>query len=306
MLEEIRNFVAVVQAGSFTRAAEELNSARSVISKRLSQLERQLGVRLLNRTTRRLSLTEAGERFYQECSVSLSGIDAAVDEVRSLNQEPRGRLFVNLPMSFGILHVAPLIPAFMAQFPLVQVELNFDDRKVDVIDPGFDVSIRIGELEDSSLAARRLGTCCHQVVAAPAYLKQYGVPQSPQDLVHHRVASFRFQESALEWTFEDNEGQPQSVKLTAAVVSNNSLAIKEIVLGGGAIARVPSFLLGRELEKGSLINLFPQLTSVSRDIYAVFPRREYMPAKTRAFIEFLAQALAAPPWQVGSSTTLPR
>ncbi|AUM13338.1 LysR family transcriptional regulator [Ketobacter alkanivorans] len=291
MLEEIRNFVAVVEAGSFTGAAEALGSSRSVLSKRLSLLESHLGVRLLNRTTRSLSLTEAGERFYQECSNSLGSIDAAVDEVRSMNREPRGRLFVNLPMSFGILHIAPLIPRFLVQFPLVQIELNFDDRKLDVIEPGFDISIRIGELGNSSLTARRLGTCNHLVVAAPAYLEQHGVPQSPEDLTHHRIASFRFQDSALEWAFEDEQGITTVIKLKADIVSNNSLALKAIVLGGTAIARVPSFLLEEEVAEGKLINLFPGLTRTQRSIYAVFPRREYMPAKTRAFIEFIAREL---------------
>lgn len=292
MLEEIRNFVAVVQAGSFTRAAEKLDASRSVISKRLSQLEDQLGVRLLNRTTRRLSLTEAGEQFYLACSTGLGSIEAAVDEVRSLNREPRGRLYVNLPMSFGILHVAPLIPRFMAEFPLVQVELNFDDRKVDMIDPGFDVSIRVGELDGSSLAARRLGNFQHWVVASPAYLAANGTPRTPQELTEHRIASFRLQTSALEWTFRDQEGNTEAVTLIGDVVANNSLAIKEIVLGGGAIARMPSFYLDREVEAGMLIRLFPTLSSTAGSMYAVFPRREYMPAKTRAFIDFLVQALA--------------
>lgn len=292
MLEEIRNFVAVVQAGSFTRAADELEASRSVISKRLSQLEDQLGVRLLNRTTRRLSLTEAGEQFYQACSSSLGSIEAAVDEVRSLNREPRGRLYVNLPMSFGILHVAPLIPRFMAAFPLVHVELNFDDRKVDMIDPGFDVSIRVGELDDSSLAARRLGDFQHWVVASPAYLQANGTPRTPKDLTDHRIASFRLQTSALEWAFTDQKGNTETVALAGYIVANNSLAIKEIVLGGGAIARMPSFYLDREVEAGTLVRLFPGLSSTAGSMYAVFPRREYMPAKTRAFIDFLVQALA--------------
>ncbi|WP_290538956.1 MULTISPECIES: LysR family transcriptional regulator [Alcanivorax] len=292
MLEEIRNFVAVVQAGSFTRAAEELEASRSVISKRLSQLEDQLGVRLLNRTTRRLSLTEAGEQFYQACSSSLGSIEAAVDEVRSLNREPRGRLYVNLPMSFGILHVAPLIPRFMAAFPLVQVELNFDDRKVDMIDPGFDVSIRVGELDDSSLAARWLGHFQHLIVASPAYLKANGSPVVPQDLTQHRIASFRLQNSALEWSFTDPHGNSEVVTLAGDIVANNSLAVKEIVLGGGGIARMPSFYVEKEVETGSLTRLFPALATTAGSMYAVFPKREYMPAKTRAFIDFLVEALA--------------
>ncbi len=290
MLEDVRNFVTVVQAGSFTRAAEVLDTSRSVISKRLSDLEDHLGVRLLNRTTRRLSLTEAGERFYQQSQIGLTHIDDAMDEVRSLNREPRGRLYINLPMSFGILHVAPHIPEFRRRYPLIQVELNFEDRKVDVIEPGFDVSIRIGDLEDSSLAARKLAPCPHWIVASPSYIKRHGKPNEPADLArNHIIASFRLQESALEWAFTDREGNTINIKLSAGIIANNSLAIKEIVLAGGAIARIPSFIVAREVAEGRLINLFPDLETITKSIYVVFPRREYMPAKTRAFIEFMGE-----------------
>lgn len=290
MLEDVRNFVTVVQAGSFTRAADVLDTSRSVISKRLSDLEDLLGVRLLNRTTRRLSLTEAGERFYQQSHIGLTHIDDAMDEVRSLNREPRGRLYINLPMSFGILHVAPHIPEFRKRYPLIQVELSFEDRKVDVIEPGFDVSIRIGVLEDSSLVARKLASCPHWIVASPEYLKQQGTPQTPTDLTdNHTIASFRLQDSALEWEFTDSIGNASNVKLNAGIIANNSLAIKEIVLAGGAIARMPSFTVAQEVAEGQLINLFADLETITKSIYVVFPKREFMPAKTRAFIEFMGE-----------------
>lgn len=295
MLEDVRNFITVVDAGSFTQAAEVLDTSRSVISKRLSDLEDRMGVRLLNRTTRRLSLTEAGERLYQKSRIGLNCIDDAMDEVRSMNREPRGRLYINLPMSFGILHVAPYIPEFMTRYPLIQVELNFEDRKLDVIDPGFDVSIRIGELEDSSLVAKKLAPCHHKVVATPDYLKRHSSPSLPAELSDHTIASFRLQDSPLEWSFEDNEGATSTVKLTAGITANNSLAIKAIVLAGGAIARIPSFLVEQEVAAGKLINLFPDLETNLKGIYAVFPKREYMPAKTRAFIEFMGEKVGGWP-----------
>lgn len=296
MLEEIRTFVAVVKAGSFTGAADSLDISRSVISKKLSDLENTLGVRLINRTTRRLSLTEGGERFYERCRESLFHLEEAVEEVRSLSSEPKGRLFVNLPMSFGILHVAPLIAEFLQRYPGIKVELNFDDRKVEMIDPGYDLSIRIADLEDSTLAARRLAPCHHQVVATPAYLEKFGEPKLPQDLARdHVIASFRLQDSALEWEFRHHINETVTVKLTAAIVANNSLALKEIVLGGAAIARIPTFLIGPEVAEGKLINLLPDFANPTKSIYAVFPNRLYMPSKTRVFIDFLAEKISDPP-----------
>ena len=302
MLEEIKTFVTVVGAGSFTKAAEELGISRSVISKKLSALEANLGVRLLNRTTRRLSLTEAGGQFYQNCRNGLNSIDEAVGEVRSLSSEPRGRLLVNLPLSFGVLHIAPLIAEFLQRFPGIQVDLNFEDRKVEMIDPGFDVSIRIADMDDSSLVARRLATCRHLVVASPDYVEKYGMPDSPDSLrtAAHHIASYRMQDSALEWQFKSEEGDIASVKLVAEIIVNNSLALKEIVLAGAGLARMPSFIVGPDVVEGKLVNLFPELNTLTKSIYAVFPKREYMPSKTRVFIDFLAEKISDPPqWDSG-------
>lgn len=295
-LDDIRHFIAVVQTGSFTRAADTQNTSRSVISKRLSLLEEALGVRLLNRTTRRLSLTEAGEQFYRQCRDGLGQLDAAIDDVRSLNREPRGLLRVNLPVSFGILHVAPLIPEFRRRYPGIRVDLDFEDRKIDMIEPGFDVSIRIADLEDSTLVARPLARCRHRVVAAPAYLQRHPAPATPADLLQdHTIASYRHQDSALEWQFLDAGGHNQRVRLQADITANNSLALRDIVLGGAALARMPTFLVGPDLAAGRLVALLPHLETLDKRIHVVYPQREYLPAKSRAFIEFLGEKISDPP-----------
>ncbi len=296
MLEEIKVFVAVARQGSFTKAAESMNLSRSVISKKLTELERSLNVRLLNRTTRRLSLTEAGERLFERAQQSLAHIDEAIAEVSSFNQEPKGRLYVNLPMSFGLIHIAPLISEFRTRYPLINIELNFEDRKVDVINPGYDVSIRIANLQDSTLTARRLCTCRHLIVAAPSYLEAIGAPTHPKDLSNgHIIASFRYQDSALEWQFKSKTGE-QNIKLASTIVANNSLALKEIVMGGAAIARMPTFLMAPEIANGKLMALLPEYECPTREIYVVYPKREYLAIKTRAFIDFIAEKIPDPPY----------
>lgn len=295
VLEEIKTFVEVVRQGSFTKAAESMNLSRSVISKKLTELEHSLNVRLLNRTTRRLSLTEAGERLFERAQQSLTHIDEAVAEVSSLNQEPRGRLYVNLPMSFGIVHIAPLISEFRTRYPLINIELSFEDRKVDVIDPGYDVSIRIANLQDSTLTARRLCTCKHLIVAAPSYLEAKGTPITPEDLTNsHTIASFRYQDFALEWQFKNKTGV-HNIKLAPTIVANNSLALKEVVVGGAAIARMPTFLIAPEIANGKLMVLLPEYECPTREISMVYPKREYLAIKTRAFIDFIAEKITDPP-----------
>ncbi|MFO7553115.1 MAG: LysR family transcriptional regulator [Haliea sp.] len=195
-LNDAAVFVAVVDAGTFTRAAERLKVSRPVVSKQVSRLEESLGVRLLNRTTRRLSLTEAGRIFHAQASRGLEDIAEARAEVSRLQEQPRGVLRINVPMSFGILHLAPLLPAFMQQYPELAVEMDLNDRKLDVIEEGFDASVRISDLPDSTLVARRLAPCRHVIVAAPAYLERHGVPDWPEDLLEHEVLSYSLQQSA--------------------------------------------------------------------------------------------------------------
>ncbi|MEQ9462950.1 MAG: LysR substrate-binding domain-containing protein [Haliea sp.] len=301
-LNDVAVFVAVVDAGSFTRAAERLKVSRPVVSKQVSRLEDSLGVRLLNRTTRRLSLTEAGRIFHAQTSRGLEDIAEARAEVSRLQQQPRGVLRINVPMSFGILHIAPLLPAFMQQYPELTVEMDLNDRKLDVIEEGFDASVRISDLPDSTLVARRLAPCRHVIVAAPAYLERHGIPDRPEDLLEHEVLSYSLQQSAQAWHFLDSGGQPTQVAVAGRLQVNNSLALREALLAGMGIARTPTFLVGDDLRRGRLTTVLDTCRSLELSIYIVYPQRRYLSPKVRAFADFLAAKIKDPPyWDQPSS-----
>lgn len=295
-LGDIAVFVRVVDEGSFTKAAERLELSRSVVSKYVTRLEDRLGVRLLNRTTRRLSLTEAGQVFYERSRRGLQEFEEAETEVSHLQEEPRGVLRINSPMSFGILHVAPLLPQFSREYPAVSIDMNLDDRKLDVIEEGFDVSIRISDMPDSSLVARRLGPCRHVVVAAPSYLEENGAPKIPEDLEGHNVISYRYQDSANDWHFISPENHQVSVTISGAVQMNNSLALREALLGGIGIMRTPTFIVGEDIKRGRLVRLFPGYRMLEPSIYLVFPQRRHLSPKVRAFVDFMAARITAEPY----------
>ena len=289
-------FVRVVDAGSFTRAAEQLRISRPVVSKYVSRLENRLGVRLLNRTTRRLSLTEAGRIFHQRSQRGLQDIEQAEAEVSRLQENPRGVLRLNTPMSFGILHIAPLLPEFQARYPDVSIDMNLDDRQVDVIEEGFDVSVRIAELPDSSLVARRLAPCRHVVVAAPSYLERHGTPRTPEDLRDHNIITFSYQASMADWHFVAPDKRPVSVAVSGALQVNNSLALREALLAGAGIMRTPTFVVGRDIQAGRLVPLLGNYQALEISIYLVYPQRRHLSPKVRAFVDFMAEKIAATPY----------
>lgn len=297
VLSDIAVFVQVVDSGSFTAAADRLELSKSVISKYVTRLEEQLGVRLLNRTTRKLSLTEAGQAFYHKSRIALQDLDDARAEVSRLQADPRGVLRLNAPMTFGILHIAPRLAEFHRQYPEVKVDLNLDDRKLDVVEEGFDLSVRIAELPDSSLVARRLCRCRHVVVAAPSYLQEMGKPKTPAALSEHRILTYRYQESRLDWHFLRGDKGVEHVQVDGHTRMNNSLAIREAVLAGMGIARMPSFAVGEEIRQGSLVELFSNYELPELSVFLIYPQRRHLSPKVRAFIEFMgAQLQDPPPW----------
>lgn len=298
-LSDVAVFVQVVRDGSFTKAADRLELSRSVVSKYVTRLEERLGARLLNRTTRRLSLTEAGRVFYERSRRGLEEIEEAETEVSRLQGEARGLLRVNSPMSFGILHIAPLLPEFLAENPEVSVDMNLDDRKVDVIEEGFDVSIRITDLPDSSLVARRLGPCRHAVVAAPAYLEKHGVPRTPDDLRDHNIIAYQYQESATDWHFLTEDKEQITVPVSGSIQMNNSLALREALLGGIGITRTPTFVVGKDIAAGKLVSLLPSYQTLEVSIFLVYPQRRHLSPKVRAFVDFVAARISSDPyWDV--------
>ncbi len=295
-LTDIAVFVRVVDCGSFTAAADRLSLSKSVVSKYVTRLENRLGARLLHRTTRRLSLTEAGRALYERSREALEVIGEAENEVSRLQQAPRGTLRVNAPMSFGVLHIAPALPAFLDRYPGLSVDMNLDDRRIDPIDGGFDLSVRIAELPDSSLVARRLGPCRHAIVASPAYLERRGVPRTPAELEAHNVVTFSYQESAGTWHFRAPDGSTASVPVEGSLRVNNSLALREALLNDAGIARVPTFIVGGDIQAGRLRALLTAYATIEVSIYAVFAERRHLAPKVRAFVEFMAGRITESPY----------
>lgn len=303
-LTDIAVFVQVVQSGSFTAAAKRLSLSKSVVSKYVTRLEKRLGARLLNRTTRRLSVTEAGQAFYERSRQGLLEIEEAEAEVSRLQGEPRGTLRVNAPMSFGVLHIAPAIPEFLRRYPELSVDMHLDDRRVDVVEEGFDVSVRISDLPDSSLIARRVGPCRHAIVASPEYLKRHGTPRTPTELRDHNVITYQYQESALEWHFQAAAETPISVPVSGSIQMNSSLAVREVVLNGAGITRTPTFAVGRDLQDGKLQAVLTNYEILEVSIYVVFPQRQLLAPKVRAFVDFMSEHISDEPYW-DSSTKSP-
>tara|TARA_R110001583_G_C5641511_1_gene407896 strand:- start:185 stop:1150 length:966 start_codon:yes stop_codon:yes gene_type:complete len=298
-LSDIAVFVQVVDSGSFTAAADRLAISKSVVSKYVTRLENQLGARLLNRTTRRLSLTEAGRVFYERSRKGLADIEDAKSEVSRMQSEPRGTLRLNAPMSFGILHVAPALPEFLKRYPEITVDVNLDDRKVDVIEEGFDISVRISELPDSSLVAKRLGPCRHTIVAAPEYLERCGTPRTPEELRDHNIVSYRYQESALAWHFQTPDNKSTAVTVSGSLMMNNSLALRATLLEGVGIARTPTFAVGQDIREGRLIPILRDYDVLDVTIFLVYPQRRHLSPKVRAFVDFMAERITETPyWDV--------
>ena len=295
-LTDIAVFVRVVDSGSFTAAAQRLDISKSVVSKYVTRLEERLGARLLNRTTRRLSLTEAGRVFYERSRKGLADIEDAQAEVSRLQGEPRGTLRINAPMSFGIMHVAPALPEFLERYPDLTVDMNLDDRKVDVIEEGFDVSLRISELPDSSLVARRLGPCRHAIVAAPAYLERCGTPRTPEELRDHNIITYRYQESALDWHFQSPGNKPISVPVSGSLMMNNSLAIRAALLEEVGITRTPTFVVGKDIQDGRLTPILRDYETIEATIFLVYPQRRHLSPKVRAFVDFMVERVSETPY----------
>lgn len=292
-LTDIAVFVEVVKADSFTTAARELNISRSVVSKYITRLEQRLGVRLLNRTTRRLSLTEAGQHFFQQSQSALMQLENAQGAIHAMQAEPRGLLRISAPSSFGILHLAPLIPLLRNTYPDLNVELSISDKLIDIVDEGIDIAIRIDELPDSTLIAKRIAQCRYVVCASPSHFEQHGKPDTPEDLVKYNCLLFQFWNTPNQWRFLYEDNQFIEIKVKGEVISNNSLALREMMLNNGGISMAPTFLVGEDIKKGNLIPVLGDYHIKPISIYAVYPHRQYLTAKARAFLEFVTKHIDA-------------
>lgn len=295
-LTDIAVFVQVIDSGSFTAAADRLGLSKSVVSKYVTRLEDQLGARLLNRTTRRLSLTEVGRAFYERSQQGLHELEEARAEVSRLQGAPRGTLRINCPMSFGILHIAPALPEFLSLYPELSVDMSLDDRRVDLVEEGFDLAIRIGELPDSSLVARRLGPCRHVVCGAPGYFKRNGIPRSPEDLRDHNAITFKYQDTPGEWHFVSPNGNVIRVPVSGSIQINNSLGLREALLHEAGITLTPTFVVGEDIRQGRLQAVLPDYKVLEVSIYAVYPQRRHLSPKVQVFVAFLDERISDTPY----------
>jgi len=293
-------FARVVEAESFTGAARDLGISKSAVSKQISRLEDRLGLRLLNRSTRRLSLTEAGAAFYEGCQRVASEAAAAERIVSRLASGPRGELRVNAPMSFGIRHLGPCLPDFLRRFPELTVDLTLNDRQVDLVEEGFDVAVRIGDLADSSLIARRLAPSHRVVVAAPAYLAGRGRPERPEQLADHACLRYSYQAAGREWRFRGPGGE-RRVKAKGPLSVNNGDVLRAAALDGLGIAFLPTFFVGPDLRAGRLERLLPDWREAPDSaVHAVYPANRNLSPKVRVFVDFLAERFGeAPYWDDG-------
>lgn len=292
---EMRTFSSVVEAGSFVGAADALGLSKTAVSRYVGELEQRLEVRLLHRTTRKLSLTQDGEIFYARCKELLSGIDEAEAEVGSRTGEATGLLKVTVPVSFGVLHLAEVWGAFKARHPKVTLDVTVSDRVADLVEDGFDLAIRIARMPDSSLVSRRLGSTRVVLCASPTYLQSAGTPRHPRDLAQHAVLAYSHWSDRDEWVFEGPEGTV-SVRTQPVIRSNNGDVCRAGALQHQGIILQPTFLVGRDLAAGTLVELMPAYRSIELGIHAVYASRRHVAPKVRLLIDLLVAWFREPRW----------
>jgi DNA-binding transcriptional LysR family regulator len=292
---DMQMFVRIVETGSISAAAARLDVAKSAVSRRLAELESRLGAQLLHRTTRRLNLTDSGRAFFERAQTILADLGEAEAAVSQAHAALKGRLRVALPLSFGLLHLAPLIEEFMALHPDVEFDLDFNDRQIDLMQEGFDLAIRIANLPDSSLIARRLAPVRHVLSASPAYLAQRGTPSTPQDLQHHVCLAYSNLPNPGVWHYRTQDGVAGSVQVPVKLKANNGDFLCQAALAGHGLILHPTFYLRDALHRGALVAVLTDIAWPELNAYAVYPPTRHLSSRVRALVDFLVQALAGVP-----------
>ncbi|WP_438610844.1 LysR family transcriptional regulator [Inquilinus sp.] len=291
-------FAQVVDSRSFSAAAARLGLSKSAVSKQIAKLEDRLGARLLNRTTRTLSPTDAGQDFYERCIRVAREVEEAERAITHLSAEPRGLLRLNAPASFGREYLAPLVPEILARWPELRIEALFEDRFVDVVAEGFDLVIRITRLQDSSLVARRIASCRRLVCAAPSYLARRGVPRTPAELLQHDCILYSYATDQNEWEFVGPDGRLETVRVDGRLRANNAEVTLAALLAGAGLALSPDFIVGPDIAAGRLVPLLTDYENPFGAIYAVWPHNRNLAPKVRAVVDFLVERFAAEPiWE---------
>jgi DNA-binding transcriptional LysR family regulator len=303
-LQAMQLFVRVVETGSFTAAAEQLNLARSMVTRQISALETSLGAKLMTRSTRSLSLTSAGAAYLEKCRVILSLVDAAEADVAQDKAEPRGRIRLGLPLSFGLERLMPLLLDFAQRQPLIRFEMDFSDRRSNLVEEGMDLSIRITGTAASGDIMRQLGTCRLLTLASPAYLAQHGAPRSPDELRHHECLNYSELLSPTVWTYPVTGQMQPSVPVHGRIMANNGTALMLAAAQGMGITRQPDFIAEGFLERGEVVPILSDFEPPPMGIFAVLPSNRYIPHRVRVLMDFLSLALQSNQASVDASKSV--
>ena len=286
-LNAISVFCKVIETQSFTQAANQQNISVAMASKLVSQLEEHLKTRLLQRTTRKIVPTEAGMLYYQRCQAILLELSEADSSISNMATSLQGNLLISVPRDFGLLYISPNLPKFIELHPNLHVEIEFEDKRVDLVAEGYDLALRIGYMQDSSLVARKISSSPMHFVASPSYLESRGTPLTPDDLEYHQGLLYKSSLNQVHWQ-STKANQIQRYKIQSKVVSNNGMALLEMTKAGLGISNAPDFFVKDALASGELVEILSEYKQKPLDIYVVYPNRRHLPAKVRAFIEFLA------------------
>lgn len=297
--EEMETFVRIVDAGSITRAAEQLDTVKSAVSKRLSELEKRLQVTLLNRTTRKQTLTDSGRSYYQQCLKIMEDVNELENSLKNEHCSLTGTIKIAAPLSFGITHLSPALIQFMELNPEIKLDMDFNDRKIDLIDEGFDIAIRISNLTDSTMIARKFTQTRVLLCASPEYLQTHGTPEHPDDLKKGHV-KLRYITAPERWQFEDKNNNKYAVKVPTRMVANNGQFLCQAAIKGQGIILIPDFVAYKAVRLGQLV---PLLTDYMEDFfigaYALYPQTRHLSRRVRALVDFLVQYYGEKPyWQL--------
>jgi DNA-binding transcriptional LysR family regulator len=286
--EGVSEFVAVAEAESFTKAAQRLGISTAQVSRQISALEARLATKLFHRTTRKVSTTEVGRVYYQHCRQVLDGLDEAERAITNLQSSPRGLLKITAPVTYGEMTIAPLVNDFIAMYPELEVKINLTNQKIDLIDEGYDLAIRLGQLEDSSMMAKRLSSRTQHVCASPSYLSTFGIPHSLSELDQHNCLLGTMDY----WRFEEN-GKTRNVRVKGTVSCNSGHALVDAAIKGIGIIQLPDYYLHPYIEEGQLVPLLEQNRSPEEGIWALYPHNRHLSPKVRMLLDYLSQELTS-------------
>jgi len=292
----INAFVRVVEAGSFARAAERMDVSVSAVSRQVAELENHLDARLLNRTTRRLSLTESGRAFHERAVQLLADLEEAEQSANAGTLAPRGTLRLTSSNTFGARHLAPAIAEFVSRYPAMRFDIELSDRATDLVEEGFDVAVRIGSIGSQNLVGRKVGVTSLICCAAPSYLARHGEPRTPEDLAQHQCLSYEYSPQRNLWPFRDRQGRERDVRIAGPVHANSGRFLEALAAEGVGICYEPDFIVGPEVKAGRLKVLLRTFAPPPSSIYVAYPSRRHLSAKVRVFADFLATRFANPDW----------